>query len=185
MTQPEEMVSDDTGDVEELLVDDFDGQCSRTYPDNHCRIVKWRMKRNEERLRLASMAAVGAEANEKTESGNIAFEGSSASMKGRPSIACAPDNLHCKDWTTKQPGGTQKLAMVPSSDETIRAHHPSSSAILADHDRDFGAKKRRLMTSASSSSSSASASSLDHSKSTSTLTTESSSTGVYVVLLGQ
>ena len=32
---------------EEVLVDDFDGQCCRTYPDNHSRIIKWRAQRAE------------------------------------------------------------------------------------------------------------------------------------------
>ena len=30
---------------EEVLVDDFDGQCCRTYPDNHSKIIKWRAQR--------------------------------------------------------------------------------------------------------------------------------------------
>jgi hypothetical protein len=34
---------------EEVLVDDFDGQCCRTYPDNHSKIIKWRAQRNERR----------------------------------------------------------------------------------------------------------------------------------------
>ena len=32
---------------EEVLVDDFDGQCCRTYPDNHSRILKWRAQKAE------------------------------------------------------------------------------------------------------------------------------------------
>ena len=32
---------------EEVLVDDFDGQCCRTYPDNHSKIIKWRAQRIE------------------------------------------------------------------------------------------------------------------------------------------
>ena len=32
---------------EEVVVDDFDGQCCRTYPDNHSRIIKWRAQRIE------------------------------------------------------------------------------------------------------------------------------------------
>ena len=36
---------------EEVLVDDFDGQCCRTYPENHSRIIKWRAQRTE-KLRL-------------------------------------------------------------------------------------------------------------------------------------
>ena len=37
---------------EEVLVDDFDGQCCRTYPYNHSKILRWReerRKREEER----------------------------------------------------------------------------------------------------------------------------------------
>ena len=30
---------------EELLVDDFDGQCCRTYPDNHSKITQWRKRK--------------------------------------------------------------------------------------------------------------------------------------------
>ena len=32
---------------EEVLVDDFDGQCCRTYPYNHSKIQRWREERNK------------------------------------------------------------------------------------------------------------------------------------------
>ena len=41
---------------EEVLVDDFDGQCCRTYPDNHSRIIKWRAQRAEKAKQQKSAA---------------------------------------------------------------------------------------------------------------------------------
>ena len=41
---------------EEVLVDDFDGQCCRTYPDNHSRILKWRAKKAEKAAAKAAAA---------------------------------------------------------------------------------------------------------------------------------
>ena len=44
---------DDTSEIqiieeeEEVLVDDFDGQCCRTYPYNHSKIQRWREERNK------------------------------------------------------------------------------------------------------------------------------------------
>ena len=34
---------------EEVLVDDFDGQCCRTYPYNHSKIQRWREGRKEKK----------------------------------------------------------------------------------------------------------------------------------------
>ena len=34
---------------EEVLVDDFDGQCCRTYPYNHSKIQRWREARKEKK----------------------------------------------------------------------------------------------------------------------------------------
>ena len=42
---------------EEVLVDDFDGQCCRTYPDNHSRILKWRAKKAEKAAAKADPTA--------------------------------------------------------------------------------------------------------------------------------
>ena len=44
---------DDTSEIqiieeeEEVLVDDFDGQCCRTYPYNHSKIQRWREEKNK------------------------------------------------------------------------------------------------------------------------------------------
>jgi len=40
-----------------LLVDDFDGQCCRTYPNNHSKILAWR-KSKEEKERRATVTSV-------------------------------------------------------------------------------------------------------------------------------
>ena len=46
----------DEAEDDEVLVDDFDGQCCRTYPYNHSKIQKWQKEKNERR-RLAEKAA--------------------------------------------------------------------------------------------------------------------------------
>ena len=61
------IVEEVEGVVEEeelLLVDDFDGQCSRTYPNNHSKILAWRKSKEEKSTKVASPAAVE---NAKTE----------------------------------------------------------------------------------------------------------------------
>ena len=45
---------------EEVLVDDFDGQCCRTYPDNHSRILKWRAQREEKAAKLQARKATSS-----------------------------------------------------------------------------------------------------------------------------
>ena len=52
--RPAQDYADD--DPNEVLVDDFDGQCCRTYPYNHSKIRRWRQER-EERRRRTNMAA--------------------------------------------------------------------------------------------------------------------------------
>ena len=49
------IVEDDVD--EELLVDDFDGQCCRTYPNNHSKILAWRRSK-EEKLKSAAPPTV-------------------------------------------------------------------------------------------------------------------------------
>jgi len=49
--------SDDHDDQEEVLVDDFDGQCCRTYPYNHSRIQRWHKERRERRRQRAVAAS--------------------------------------------------------------------------------------------------------------------------------
>jgi len=49
------IVEDDVD--EELLVDDFDGQCCRTYPNNHSKILAWRRSK-EEKLKSAAPPSV-------------------------------------------------------------------------------------------------------------------------------
>ena len=39
---------------EEVLVDDFDGQCCRTYPDNHSKIIKWRAEKARKSSTISS-----------------------------------------------------------------------------------------------------------------------------------
>ena len=74
-------------------------------------------------------------------------------------------DIRCKSWTKADNSRTPLDNSNVNGSDTKKLNNQSS--ILSDHERDFAAKKRRLMTS----------SSLDHSKSTSTLTTESNSTG--------
>ena len=150
----EEIHSDD-GEVEELLVDDFDGQCSRTYPDNHSRIVKWRASKNEQRKVL-----VGGSSNSDF---NVA-------CSERPALHASKEatpDIRCKDWAKTENNRVLLGKSSLSSSDTNKATHQSS--IISDQECEFAAKKRRLMTT----------SSLDHSKSTSAHTTESSSTGIY------
>ena len=52
---------------EEVLVDDFDGQCCRTYPENHSRIIKWRSQRAE-KLRLQQASHPPTSAQQKQDS---------------------------------------------------------------------------------------------------------------------
>ena len=40
---------------EEVLVDDFDGQCCRTYPYNHSKIQRWREGRKEKKENLQEL----------------------------------------------------------------------------------------------------------------------------------
>ena len=42
---------------EEVLVDDFDGQCCRTYPDNHSKIIKWRTERARKTVNATTSTA--------------------------------------------------------------------------------------------------------------------------------
>ena len=150
----EEIHSDD-GEAEELLVDDFDGQCSRTYPDNHSRIVKWRASKNEQR--------------------KVLVKGSSSSdfnvpCSELPALSTSKEttsDIRCKDWAKTENSRVLLSKSSLSSSDTNKANHQSS--IISDQECEFAAKKRRLMTSSSS---------LDHSKSTSAHTTESSSTGI-------
>ncbi len=40
----------DLSDAEEVLVDDFDGQCCRTYPYNHSRIQRWQRENRKAKV---------------------------------------------------------------------------------------------------------------------------------------
>lgn len=51
-----EVIEDDD---EEVLVDEFDGQCSRTCPDNHVSITRWRCQKTCRASSLASVASTG------------------------------------------------------------------------------------------------------------------------------
>jgi hypothetical protein len=148
--------SEQDDEVEELLVDDFDGQCSRTYPDNHSRILRWRATKNEEH-RLLQGKNCNLEANTL-----------SSDLNSLSKSKDIDSNIRCKDWT-KTDNSRKPLENSSSStngpDTKKLCNQPS---ILSDHERDFAAKKRRLMSS----------SSLDHSKPTTTLTTGSNSTGI-------
>ena len=153
-SKAENIYSDDD-EIEELLVDDFDGQCSRTYPDNHSKIVKWRESRKGER-KLNHNGSSFSEAHLPSSSVN-----SLAAMKEVTS------DIRCKSWAKTDNSRTSLDNSNANGSDTKKFNRQSS--ILSDHESDFAAKKRRLMAS----------SSLDHSKSTTTLTTESNSTGTY------
>ena len=47
--EPEIQVIESEDEEEEVLVDDFDGQCCRTYPYNHSKIQRWREGRKEKK----------------------------------------------------------------------------------------------------------------------------------------
>ena len=143
-------------EVEELLVDDFDGQCSRTYPDNHSKIVKWRASRNEKQKLFCEVG------EDKLQASSNSSEVSSMSKSKE-----IPSDIRCKDWAKTDNDSRKPLKNNNSNSFDTTKSLSNQLSILSDHERDFAAKKRRLMTS----------SSLDHSKPSSTLTTESNSTG--------
>ena len=144
-------------DVEELLVDDFDGQCSRTYPDNHSRIVRWRASKNERGKLL------GDEGKDILEASSNSSNASSLSRSKE-----ITSDIRCKDWAKTDNDSRKPLLNSNANGFDTSKNLSNQPSILSDHERnDFAAKKRRLMTSAS----------LDHSKPSSTLTTESNSTG--------
>ena len=147
--------SDHDDEVEELLVDDFDGQCSRTYPDNHSKIVRWRATKNEEQRLLHGR------------NGNLEANTNTSNVNSLSKSKEIDSNIRCKDWT-KTDNSRKPLENSSSTNGSDTKKLCNQSSILSDHERDFAAKKRRLMSS----------SSLDHSKQTTTLTTESNSTGI-------
>ena len=149
--------STEEDEVEELLVDDFDGQCSRTYPDNHSRIVRWRASKNERGKLLGDEEKCNLEANSNS---------SNASSLSRSKEMTS--DIRCKDWARTDNDSRKPLQNSNANGFDTSKNLSNQPSILSDHERnDFAAKKRRLMTSAS----------LDHSKPSSTLTTESNSTG--------
>ena len=149
--------STEEDEVEELLVDDFDGQCSRTYPDNHSRIVRWRASKNERGKLLGDEEKCNLEANSNS---------SNASSLSRSKEMTS--DIRCKDWARTDNDSRKPLQNSNANGFDTSKNLSNQPSILSDHERnDFAAKKRRLMTSAS----------LDHSKTSSTLTTESNSTG--------
>ena len=143
----------DDDEVEELLVEDFDGQCSRTYPDNHSRIVRWRASKIEER-KLVHGDHASSESNNK-----------SSDVISLSTAKETASDVRCRDWSKTDQ--LEKNSTNGSDTKTLI----NTKSVVSDHERDLAAKKRRLMNS----------SSLDHSKSTSTLTTESSSTGMHMI----
>ena len=155
--QKNNSASTEEDEVEELLVDDFDGQCSRTYPDNHSRIVRWRASKNERGKLLRDEGKDILEANSNS---------SNASSLSRSKEITS--DIRCKDWTKTDNDSRKPLLNSNANGYDTSKNLSNQPSILSDHERnDFAAKKRRLMTSAS----------LDHSKPSSTLTTESNSTG--------
>jgi hypothetical protein len=147
--------SEHDDEVEEILVDDFDGQCSRTYPDNHSKIVRWRATRNEEERLLHG------------KNGNLEGNTNSSDVNSLSKSKEIDSNIRCKDWT-KTDNSRKPLENSSSTNGSDTKKLCNQPSILSDHERDFAAKKRRLMQS----------SSLEHSKQTTTLTTESNSTGI-------
>ena len=147
--------SEHDDEVEELLVDDFDGQCSRTYPDNHSKILRWRETKNEEQRLLQGR------------NGNLEENTNSSDVHSLSKSKEIDSNIRCKDWT-KTDNSRKPLENSSSTNGLDTKTLCNQSSILSDHERDFAAKKRRMMQS----------SSLDHSKQTTTLTTESNSTGI-------
>ncbi len=97
---------------EEVLVDDFDGQCCRTYPDNHSRIIRWRVMRNEKRLlanaaaqkqaaaaAAAASAAVVTSASPLTGAASPIVPKTTAATRGRDSGPAATSGKKMRVWT--------------------------------------------------------------------------------------
>ena len=150
-------VAKDEEEVEELLVDDFDGQCSRTYPDNHSKITRWR----ELKAKKGKLFCEGGKDDLETHSKSSDVNSYSRSNE-------IFSDIRCKDRTKTENDSRKPLKNSDAIGfDTTTKNLSNQPSILSDHERDFAAKKRRLMNSTS----------LDHSKPSSTLTTESNSTG--------
>lgn len=69
---------------EEVLVDDFDGQCCRTYPYNHSRIQRWQREKRKRKAAAEAGEAATAAALVKREKGAAAASaaGSESSASG-------------------------------------------------------------------------------------------------------
>ena len=141
----------DEEEVEELFVDDFDGQCSRTYPDNHSKIIRWRASKNQERNAIHA--------------GNGTFEEHtiSSNLKSFPRDKEMTSDIRCKDWSKIGSSVRRPLDNGAHNSGTDAKTIGSQISAPFDGENDF-AKKRRL--------------NLDSTKPTSTLTTESNSTGM-------
>ena len=117
----------DDEEVEELFVDDFDGQCSRTYPDNHSKIVRWRASKNQERDAIHA--------------GNGTFEANpiSSDLKSFPRDKETTSDIRCKDWSKIGSSIRRPLDNSGTDAKTIG----SQISAPFDGENDF-AKKRRL-----------------------------------------
>ena len=110
MSNPKPVQTVNLESDEEVLVDDFDGQCCRTYPDNHSRILKWRAQKAEK----AKTAAVKAAAINKP----------SASVVTTSSATAVVKSLSTSSLVSKKPqdlGAKPKEGVVPTTgkDSTI------------------------------------------------------------------
>ena len=74
-----------------LLVDDFDGQCCRTYPNNHSKIIAWR-KLKEEKQRRAAVASSSVTVKETRPAEKVSNHRSSLSPK--PADGRKSDSKH-------------------------------------------------------------------------------------------
>ena len=119
--------SEHDDEVEELLVDDFDGQCSRTYPDNHSKIVRWRASKNEEQRLMQGR------------NGNLEANTNSSDVNSLSKSKEIDSNIRCKDWT-KTDNSRKPLENSSSTNGSDTKKLCNQSSILSDHERDFAAK---------------------------------------------
>ena len=130
---------------EEVLVDDFDGQCCRTYPDNHSRILKWRAKKAERAAKasLLNKTVVSSSTSSSTASVVSAssvvkslgaslkkpsHEGSQTKPKETPTTSASSKPVGITIGRQRQPGATAPPPSWPLTSPTGAACGPSQAS---------------------------------------------------------
>jgi hypothetical protein len=95
---------------EEVLVDDFDGQCCRTYPYNHSRILRWHKEKRERRRQKSSAMAASSSSSSSGSVGSGASAGEPCKRQRRESASAtsadgARSHHHHHQTTTDIYGG--------------------------------------------------------------------------------